>query len=82
MLLQGADRVLVSSESDLADRDTLRSQDGSRGNKHWTVELVRGRLAAGEVRPARPLRHNRGTWNVSRAGAFGVLFRPCIETGP
>uniref|UniRef100_A0A147BDT3 Protein RIC1 homolog n=1 Tax=Ixodes ricinus TaxID=34613 RepID=A0A147BDT3_IXORI len=40
VLLQGADRVLVSSESDLADRDTLRSQDGSRGNKHWTVELV------------------------------------------
>lgn len=40
VLLQGADRVLVSSESDLADRNASWAQDGSRGNKHWTVELV------------------------------------------
>ncbi|KAH8034830.1 hypothetical protein HPB51_003117 [Rhipicephalus microplus] len=40
VLLQGSDRVLVSSESDLADRDTPWPQDGCRGNKHWTVELL------------------------------------------
>ncbi|EEC01482.1 hypothetical protein IscW_ISCW015636 [Ixodes scapularis] len=47
VLLQGADRVLVSSESDLAERDALRSQDGSRGNKHWTVELEQDFMVTG-----------------------------------
>ncbi|KAL1443392.1 hypothetical protein MTO96_007479 [Rhipicephalus appendiculatus] len=70
VLLQGADRVLVSSESDLADRDTPWPQDGCRGNKHWTVELVPHTYLAANW-PIRYSAIDAGCHHVAVAGRGG-----------
>nr|XP_050023720.1 guanine nucleotide exchange factor subunit RIC1-like [Dermacentor andersoni] len=70
VLLQGSDRVLVSSESDLADRDTPWPQDGCRGNKHWTVELVPHTYLAANW-PIRYSAIDAGCHHVAVAGRGG-----------